>query len=284
MLANNGINSRWHGYLEVGADATGSFSVSNSMIAFPPGHIGITDAASMVRSVEKSRGPSQPNPAFVADFANVELRDPPLAMTGDRYVPLVRGVQARFRGCAVTSYDVRGQRVLRMTLDDGPDLLAGRVDRSATSLPPFPQRGPREGGGWTLRDTGGSYGKVSLTEGAIAGVPAIAALRLSGSGGSVTAATPRMPVKRDGLCLVRGFIRTGATAAPVAFRLRFFRFDGTPSSTPETNLFAGPEREFGEAWQPLMLAFLAPADAEQFALEIEAGRGADVQLACPELR
>ena len=98
----------------------------------------------------------------------------------------------------------------------------------------------------------------------------------------MSAATQSVPVKRDSLMLLRAMIRTGPGSAPLAFRVRFVDFAG--AAVAEAMLFDGPQAEFGEHWQPLLLPINPPVGAERCELTLILGAGAEIQLAVPSLR
>lgn len=284
---NNGINSNERAYLEVGPGATGSFTITHSPIRYPPGRAVPAGAAAVVTSVAGPGGGFRPRPDFECLFDNVELSDIAFAFGGARYLPIVRGVQASFRNCTITSLDRFGRRAQLLRLDDGPNLLTGAVDLTGTSIPPFPGATGQSGGGWSFAGTGagarcgGQPGEQVPGAGAGGGI----ALRLAPSAGSeARASSGRAPVKPGSVNLLRGMIRTGAGAARIGIRARFQTFSGAPSNAPVAELFAGPQSEFGPEWQPLMLAFLPPKDASFVSLELVASAGAELLLANPSLR
>lgn len=280
-ISNNGINTSSRAYLEVGPDAHGGFSIANSPIRFPYTHHAQSGAASMVTSVDGPAGNYRPRPSFRCDFDNCDLVEVPVSFSGARYIPLVRGVQATFRNCRMQTVDAQGGTVGTWYLNDGADLLAGLVDRCATTVASYPQTASGSGGGWTFAVTGSGsrFGRETTDLPVVDGLAIGGALRLTaGAGfGEVLARSAPAPIKRDGLNLIRGFIKTGDTAAVMVIRVEFFRF-GQASSFQSIDIFAGPENAFGSAWQPLLLPFGAPADAETFRLVVDVSNGSEVIL------
>ena len=219
---------------------------------------------------------------YKTDAATVEIRDPTLAFSGARYLPLVRGVHATFADCTLVTLDSTGARRASWRLDDGDDRFGGVIDRSGKTLPPFPSRQP-QGGGWTFVFWGNGaamgMGQQPPDSGPLGQGRA---LRLTGGSAGMSAATQSVPVKRDSLMLLRAMIRTGPGSAPLAFRVRFVDFAG--AAVGEAMLFDGSQAEFGEHWQPLLLPINPPVGAERCELTLILGAGAEIQLAVPSLR
>ncbi|MEP9358168.1 hypothetical protein [Sphingomonas sp. KR3-1] len=280
-ISNNGINTASRAYLEVGPDARGGFSIANSPILFPYTHHAQSGADSMVTAVDGPAGDHQPNPSFVCDFDNCDLVEVPVAFSGASYVPLVRGVQAHFRNCRMRTVDSEGETVDTWLLDDGADLLAGRIDRCGRTVASYPQTSSGSGGGWsfTVSGSGSQFGREASDLPSVDGLAIGSALRLTGGSGfgEVLARSAAASIKRDSLNLLRGFIKAGNSAAVIVIRVEFFRF-GESSSFDSIDVFAGPESEFGSSWQPLMLPFVAPAEAEAFKLVVDVSNGSDVIL------
>ncbi len=130
-----------------------------------------------------------------------------------------------------------------------------------------------------MTGSGSRFGRYVSDLPIVDGLQIGSALRLTaGSGfGELMARSGLAPVKRDSLNLIRGFIKTGGTGAVMVIRVEFFRF-GETSPFGEIDVFAGPESEFGSAWQPLMLPFEAPADAEGFKLVLDTSNGGEMFL------
>lgn len=281
-VANNGINSQTRAYVEVGPNASGSLSLSRCAVGYPPGHLNRADGAALIQSVNALGGGYQPHNRFIASFATVEIRDPTLAFSGARYLPLVRGVHATFADCTLVTLDSTGARRASWRLDDGDDRFGGVIDRSGKTLPPFPSRQP-QGGGWTFVFWGNGaamgMGQQPPDSGPLGQGRA---LRLTGGSAGMSATTQSVPVKRDSLMLLRAMIRTGPGSAPLAFRVRFVDFAG--AAVGEAMLFDGPQAEFGEHWQPLLLPINPPVGAERCELTLILGAGAEIQLAVPSLR
>lgn len=281
-VANNGINSQTRAYAEIGPNASGSLSLSRCAVGYPPGHIDRSDCAALVQSVTGPGGGYRPHNRFVASFATVEIRDPALAFAGARYLPLVRGIHATFADCTLVTLDATGARRGSWRLDDGDDSFGGVIDRSGRTMPVYPSR-LLQAGGWTLAYRGGSaamgMGEAPPNSGPLGQGRA---LRLYGGGAGLTATTPAVPMKRHSLMLLRGMIRTGLSSARLGFRVRYFDFAG--SAVAEAMLFDGPQSEFGEQWQPLLLPIKPVDGAERCEIALILGAGAEVQLAVPSLR
>ncbi|WP_160271579.1 hypothetical protein, partial [Staphylococcus aureus] len=96
-------------------------------------------------------------------------------------------------------------------------------------------------------------------------------------GGTISAQTPTLHPKRDGLELLRGFIRTGTSSANIWIRAYFSRF-GAAVPMATSDIFLGTESQFGSSWQPLLLTFPVPADCEDMKIEIYCENGAWVEL------
>ena len=281
-VANNGINSQTRAYVEIGPNASGSLSLSRCAVGYPPGHIDRTDGAALIQSVTGPGGGYRPHNRFIASFASVEIRDPAIAFSGERYLPLVRGVHASFSDCTLVALDGKGVRRASWRLDDGDDRFGGVIDRSGKSLPAFPSRELRCGG-WSFT-FGGNGAAMGVGEAPPESGPLGQghALRLSGGTAGMSATTPAIPVKRDSLMLLRAMVRTGPGSARIVFRAHFFDFAGVAMG--ETALFAGSQAEFGEQWQPLLLPINPPVGAERCKIALLLDKGAEVQLAVPSLR
>lgn len=278
-ISNNGINTVSRAYLEVGPEAQGGFSIANSPIRFPYTHHAQGGAASMVTSVDGPAGDYLPRPSFRCDFDNCDLVEVPVSFSGATYVPLVRGVQAQFRNCRMQTVDAEGETVDTWYLNDEADKLAGVVDRCAATVASYPQTASGSGGGWTFMVTGSGsqFGSETTDLPDVEGLIIGHALRLTaGSGfGEVMARSALAPIKRDSLNLIRGFIKTGGTGAVMVIRVELFRF-GQTSPFDSIDIFAGPESEFGSTWQPLILPFEAPAEAEAFRLVFDTSNGGNM--------
>lgn len=278
-IQNNGLNAVTRGYLEVHSGATGTFEISNSPILWPYGRVG-TDGPGF-RAVSGLAGETAINLNFVCKFDKVSLDGAPVSFSGG-YRPIVKGLRSIFRDCELLSRSFPEANILyRYRLHDGEDRLMGAVDRNGASMGAFAMsRTSATVGGWNLTVAGPcGYGFVTAGLPSIAGIPVASALRLESvaGGGTISAQTPILHSKHDGLELLRGFIRTGASSANIRIRAYFYRF-GVAAPTATSDIFLGMESQFGSAWQPLLLAFPAPADCEDMRIEIYCENGAWIEL------
>lgn len=276
----------------LGPDFDGSFHISDSRILRP------TNFASggqheVVKSVAGLGLGYRPNPAVVLEFSSVEFRDCPWRSGGNYYMPLVRGVRARFHECLLTSYvdddplddESPLRRASSVRISDGPNRLTDGVDTSFASLPAYPQSGSASSiAGWSfaVTGTGNAWGRSTTALPDIEGVEVPAWLRLTGgTAGSVSAVSSQCDGKPAEAHIVRGFIETGASTAPIKIAVR--HYDAAGALLLDQPLFDGPENVFGTVCQPLLFHFVPPPGGEKFALALEAGIGADLRIALPEI-
>jgi hypothetical protein len=192
-------------------------------------------------------------------------------------------VQATFADCTIVAIDSTGERMQRWRLDDGPELLAGKVDRYGRTVPVFPAGGTSLGG-WTVdrTSTGSRVGRIDERVGPYPLLGEGYPIRLEAGSGNLLVLSPWLAAKKDGLLLMRAMARSGASRGSLSI---FFSYlDFARQSAGRIPVFAGSPQEFSRDWEPIMLAGEAPAEAEFVRLEIELSRGAQFDFATPSLR
>lgn len=275
-VANNGINSQTHSYVEIDARATGQLQVSRCFIAYPPLHLDQPGAA-VLRSCAGPGGRNHPNPGFCARFNTVELRDPAVAFTGAAYRPLAHGIELSLIDCALTSLDVRGQTLMRKRLHDGAELLAGRVDQAWTSWPQRPVAGQTYGG-WTLRaERGGRAAAGTAPPPATQMLGEGQSLVLAGNGGLIELRSALIPVKRDGLLILRSVLKVLPGPGQFELGLVYTDLAGTALG-PEQFCFSGPVGQFDSVWQPAMFLAEPRGDAAMCRIVLRVSGAATVTL------
>lgn len=272
---------------ELGPNFDGTFRISDSRVLRLAG-MGATGFGEVVKSNSGLGQSFLPNLSAVVDFTNVEFRDCPWRAGGASYNPIVRGVRARFDQCQLTHYSSGESPVqtVLVRLHDEPSRLDGRVETTFASLAAYPQttnNAFHKGWSFTVSGTGSAWGKSTAGLPVIKDVPVAAWLRLTGGAGEAncTAETAKCPATPGKAHIVRGYVKTGTSAASIGIKIRLFDFDG--NAIGEEPLFGGPENVFGAAAQPLLFYFVAPEGAAQFSLHLYAENGADLQVALPEI-
>lgn len=279
QLLNAGLNYVDRPFIEVGPTMSGTIDISSTPLIRPALTASLYNCE-VVKSLAGYNLGFLPNLKVVANFVAVEFRDCPWRM-GSTYQPIVRGVRARFTQCQLTAYDVSANRTFLLRLDDGPDLLAGVIDRTFKTISLTPQTTGSTTAGFTFAVSGsGSQwyaDTASLPD--IEDVDVYAWLRLTaGATGTTSAETSKFRCKPSDAHIVRGFIKTGATTATLKVIVKYWDYGGTAASTASFDLFNGQESQFGTAAQPLLFYFVPPPDADQCSLRFEVLNGADCRV------
>lgn len=269
---------------EIGPDFDGTLSVANCRVLYPAGNAG-SNNGELAKSVSSLGGSFAPSPATIVNFENCEFRDAVWRM-GSTYRPIVRGVRVSFIQCQLTAYNLAGDRTLLLRIEDGPNLLAGVVDRTFKTLPTSAQTSGATDGGFTFTVSGTGSEWNADTSGLpdIEDLDAYAWLRLKAGGtGTTTAETAKFRCKPSKPHIVRGVIKTGTSTATLIIRAKYFDFDGSAASTASFDMFNGQQLEFGSSVQPVIFYFVPPADADQCSLYFEVRNGAECFITLPEV-
>jgi hypothetical protein len=284
QLLNAGANFVDRPFIQVGPNMVGTISITSMPIIRPARTAELYDCE-VVKSLAGFNLGFLPNPRIIANFASVEFRDCPWRM-GSTYQPIVRGVRAKFSQCQLTAYNALGVRTLLLRINDGPDRLAGVVDRTYKTIAAYPQTTSVADGGITFATSGaGSQWGIETT-----GLPVVedltfyAWLRLTaGATGTMSAETAKARCNPSEAHIVRGFIKTGATTATLKIQVKYWDYDGVAAATASFDLFNGQESQFGTVAQPMIFYFVPPADADQFSIKFEVQNAADCRVTLVEV-
>ena len=276
-----GFNNVSYSPFNIASDATGRLLIADSQVVMPSAFYS-TGTYPFVKSVLDITYTFDPNPSFIVEFRNCELRD--FALRGSTvFVPLVQGVRAKFTECQLSSW-VGGVRTVSIRLRSSTDLFAGLYDQNGSVISAYPQTGVATEGGLTFGETGaGAWGTTAAGLPTVEGELINTALRLTSgavaSGDTAQAVSAKKAITPGIPVLISGFINTTAAGGGVLLRIQFFKYDDTAASTAEQNVINILDTAIGTGWQTLCFVASPPADATKIALFLFSQNGADVQFA-----
>lgn len=284
-LGNFGLNSNIIPWFAVQAQHTGEINFSDFEIFMPANRF---DAGTQpfIKTVTDTTLSFEPSPNLVVNMSNMQLQDVPWNDGGTQYMQPVLGGRINYSNCSIESINSAGTpRDILHRLDSGQNLLDGLVDTPATTVLTYPQTTGATSGGWvfTVSTSSNTFGSNTDTP-TVELTPFSKAIRLTSIAGQEARATsPAIPASPSTSYIFDAWLKTGASGATVRIRMEFFKFDGTASSTVETNMFSGAESKLGTVYQPFSGIVKTPADAVSMKMVLIAEGGADLTFANPEL-
>jgi hypothetical protein len=228
-----------------------------------------------------STGAASVSGKFWVNATNVEFGDCNFTQ-GSTYNPLVYGCKSKFKNCWATTHSAVDPypTTVSLKLDEGTNLLAGKVDLAADVITAYGVNGGATSGGWIFTNASGtsSWGSTATSLPTIEGLTANNALRLTAAGGGATtsATSPKFVVEPQRTYLLKGWMKTNATGSQNILRFKWYDFGGTAASTAETNAYVGAVGANGTTWCPFMLWVQAPKDATQAEVFLYSENGSEL--------
>lgn len=239
----------------------------------------------VVRGVSDVSGSYAVNSKMFVNFTNVEFGDSNFQGSSSSYLPLIKGVRSVVKNCRLVESTLSSgyPRVYDYKVDEKTNLLAGIVDLSNTVITAYGVNGSATSGGWTFSTPGGSpnWGKYTTDLPTIQSYSVTAALRMNatGAGVSLTSTSAKFAVEPQRPYLLKGWIKTGTSAASMKLMLNYYNFSNTASSIDaQFEIFNGAESEFAATWQPFIAWFVPPADTTKAELVLYVENNADLQI------
>ena len=220
---------------------------------------------------------------FWVKFTNVEFRNHPwLTGSAGLFQPLVSGLRSYYEECTFSIFDGSNIRTIAYRWNPVRNLLSGVSDITGKTITAYGVNATATVGGITFTVPGGSPSWGVQTSGmpSAQGLSVYGMIRLTATGGGVQVdgTTAKFPVEPGRMYGVTGWIKTGTSASNIQVVAKFYDFGGAAASTATSDLYNGPESQFGSTWQPFMLWVTTPPDATQMAVKFYASNGADMQL------
>jgi hypothetical protein len=279
---NWGLNNDSTNFFRVFPTQDGELVVTDSFLR--RGY-GTSSGQAVVRGVSDVTGSYAVNSNMFVNFTNVEFGDSNFQGSTSSYLPLIKGVRSVIKNCRLvkTSLSTGYPRVYDYKVDEKTNLLAGIADLSNTVITAYGVNGNATSGGWTFATPGGSPNWGSYTTGlpTIQSYSVSAALRMNatGSGVSLTGTSAKFAVEPQRPYLLKGWIKTGTSAAALKLMVNYYNFSNTASSIDaQYEIFNGAESEFASTWQPFIAWFVPPADTTKAELVLYVENNADLQI------
>lgn len=277
-IMNWGLNSASSQFFQVLDTATGCLDLSDMFLLRGYGSATVQPLVKVVSSF--ASGSASINGKFWVNGSQVRFSDPNFTQ-GSTFNPLVFGCRSKFSNCWITNHSGLGVRLSQYKLDEGQNLLTGKVDIPADVITAYGANGTGVTvGGWTFSTpSGASWGRDGSSLPTIEGVTPNNALRLTanGGGGTVYCTSPKFPVEPQRFYLIKGWCKTNGAGSQIIFRLNWYDFGSGAASTASTDAFSGGVAiGAGTTWAPFMLWAQAPKDATQAELMIYAENGAEI--------
>ncbi len=264
----------------------GQLSISNCFMSYPNGSLTSFQHPAFY-GVHGLGGAFSPNLGkFQIKLSNIELNDVPFVQGTTGYAPLAQGVDLMINGATLASYTAAVRTSSQYLSDDTSNLLAGQVDTSAYIITAYGLNGNAASGGWTFAVSNAGTCNWGSTASGITyfGKTLDKSLRLTAPAGETTTATsPKFSCQAEKTYLLRGFIKTGATASNMKIRALWWKFDSTAASTASTDLYNAAESVFGATAQQLLLYLTPPKDAVKMSLFFDAENGATMYITDPNV-
>ena len=280
--ANWGLNNDSTNFFRIFPDQDGELVVTDSFLRRG---FGTSSGQAVVRGVSDVSGSYAVNNKMFVNFTNVEFGDSNFQGSSSSYLPLIKGVRSVVKNCRLvqTSLSSGYPRVYDYKVDEKTNLLAGIVDLSSTVITAYGVNGNATSGGFTFTDSVGtaSWGRYTVGLPTIQSYSVAAALRLTATGGGTVlqATSAKFAVEPQRPYLLKGWIKTGTSAAILKLVLNYYDFSNTASSIDaQFSVFEGPEAQFGSTWQPLIAWFVPPADTTKAELVLYAENNVDFQI------
>lgn len=259
----------------------GQLTISNASLSFPNGSLTSFQHPAFY-AVRGLGGAFSPNLGkFQVKLSNVELEDVPFVQGNTAYAPLAQGVDLMVNGATMASYTAAVRTSSQYLSDDTSNLLAGQVDTSNQIITAYGLNGNAASGGWTFTVTNAGTCNWGSTASGITyfGKTIDKSLRLQAPAGQATTATsPKIPCQAEKTYLLRGFIKTGTSAATVYIRALWWKWDSTAASTAQTDLLVIAESGIGATAQQLLLYLTPPKDAVKMSIFLAADNGSTIYV------
>lgn len=285
-ILNWGLNNTATNFFRIMNSASGSLDLSDMFLLRGYGY---ATAQSVFKTVSSfSSAAFSPNPYFWINCSQVRFGDPNFTQ-GGTYNPIVAGCRSKFANCWITNYNGGGTRLSQYKVDEGQNLLSGKVDLSADSITAYGANASATAGGWAFTNaSGSSWGRDSSSLPTIEGVTPNYALRLTAASGGATVygVSPKFAVEPQRFYLLKGWMKTSGSGSQNILRVNWYKFGGGAASTTSTDALSGAAGAAGAAgttWSPFMVWVQAPKDAVQAEVFVYAEGSADLCLVNMEI-
>jgi hypothetical protein len=280
QIQNWGMNNDSMSFFRVKDDAEGCLNLSDMFLRRGYGTSSTTTPIKAVSNLASGAG--SVNGKFWVNATNVEFGDCNFTQ-GSTYSPLVFGCKSKFKNCWATTHSAVDPypTTVSLKLDEGTNLLAGKVDLAADVITAYAANAGATSGGWVFSNpSGSSWGSTATSLPTIEGLTPHNALRLTAAGGgTVSATSPKFAVEPQRTYLIKGWMRTNATGSQNIIGLLWYDFSGAAASTAQTYSIqstAGATGPAGTTWSPFMLWAQAPKDATQAEVFLYSENGSEL--------
>lgn len=282
-LANFGLNTNNFPWFGVFDTHTGSFTI-NDLDVFMPANRFDVGTSPFIKVISDANFTQSVNDNLVVAMSNVRMQDIPWNDIGSQYMQPVTGGRVVYNNCTIESIPSAGAaRDQLFKLSDRENLLPAVCDTSFDLISAYPQVAGATEQGWTFSVTSGSNSWGSVVDVPTPELTTVSkSIRLTSIAGQEARATSAsVPAISSGSYRINMWLKTGGTTATFIVRCEFFKFDGTASSTPETNMLFAQETTIGTVFTPFQGIIKTPSDATKMKLVVIAEGGADITFSVP---